>query len=465
MIETSTRLKPLIREIYTDQIESDVVIRLKKMWIGQFYFRFIRNIYFLNELAPKFFWNIYPIYKKYSFKFFNSSVNASRHRFPLIKLCDYIEKTGIPMVEATQSERHTHVSARTFPADSSSLTINSRNNLESPSVYMAKVSDVIVRGGTNLVFTKDAVICHDFYSFKEDFTSEELHGRHQINPKKNTITVFEGGDNYRIISLPIAASFVDACSSNYAHWLTEVLPRIAVFCSLSEYRGVPIIIDSLLHKNIISTLNYVVGTDREIFTLSRGASVKVDVLCMVSATGYIPFDWRKGGSKNPGDHSQGRFSSSSLKLVQEALSPYWESCKERATPHKIYLRRDSAVRSVTNESEISEILFANGYVAVEPEKMTFLEQVILFANAIEIVAPSGAALANAIFCRPNTKICILMGRHKRMIYSYWLNMLHSFKLEIVYIFGDIDSNKSRGIHGNYSIDLNDLKNFLNMEAK
>lgn len=56
-----------------------------------------------------------------------------------------------------------------------------------------------------------------------------------------------------------AASFIDSCADNYAHRLTEVLPRIAAFCSSDKYRDVPLLVDAGLHENIITSLKIVAG--------------------------------------------------------------------------------------------------------------------------------------------------------------------------------------------------------------
>ncbi len=67
------------------------------------------------------------------------------------------------------------------------------------------------------------------------------------------------------------------------------------------------------------------------------------------------------------------------------------------TPRIYISRNDAAVRRVSNEAEITETLESYGFVPYILSKLTFTEQVQLFAQAEVIVAPHGAGLINMIF--------------------------------------------------------------------
>ena len=60
-----------------------------------------------------------------------------------------------------------------------------------------------------------------------------------------------------------------------------------------------------------------------------------------------------------------------------------------------------------------EALKPLGFVAIQPEKLSFDEQALTFAQADIIVCEFGAAMANAMFCRPGTKVVeiIAEGQH------------------------------------------------------
>jgi capsular polysaccharide biosynthesis protein len=82
-------------------------------------------------------------------------------------------------------------------------------------------------------------------------------------------------------------------------------------------------------------------------------------------------------------------------------------------PRLLICRGPSNSRNVTNRAEMIEALKAFGFVAVQPDRLKFDEQALLFAQAEIIVCEFGAALSNAYFCPPQTKIVeiIAEGQH------------------------------------------------------
>ncbi len=74
-------------------------------------------------------------------------------------------------------------------------------------------------------------------------------------------------------------------------------------------------------------------------------------------------------------------------------------------PRRLYIdRRATANRKLVNEADVIAALEADGFVAVQPERLALSVQIALFANAEIIVAPHGAALTNIVFCRPGTAL-------------------------------------------------------------
>ena len=85
-----------------------------------------------------------------------------------------------------------------------------------------------------------------------------------------------------------------------------------------------------------------------------------------------------------------------------------------STPRRVLIcRSPSNSRNVTNRAAMIEALKALGFIAIQPDKLGFDEQALLFAQAEIIVCEFGAALSNAYFCPPHTKIVeiIAEGQH------------------------------------------------------
>jgi capsular polysaccharide biosynthesis protein len=72
---------------------------------------------------------------------------------------------------------------------------------------------------------------------------------------------------------------------------------------------------------------------------------------------------------------------------------------------RIYVsRRGETKRTMVNEAELERALEARGFRVVRPEALGAADQVALFREAEVIVAATGAALANVLFCAPEAKV-------------------------------------------------------------
>ena len=344
---------------------------------------------------------------------------------------------------------------KVFPVEDQAYLVSPHDHYVFPPVYVAELGEALIYGGTNLVFAQDAVICHDLYDFERDYTSEELHRRTLIDPKSKRIHWLL--HDHAPEPIPVAAAFVDACGLNYAHWMTEVLPRIALFCAEERYKDIPVVVNDGLHQNIMESLFLITGTTHEIITLPIGRAIAVNELYLTSVAGYVPFDRR---TNKLSGHSQGVFSPSAFEMLRNHLNPLGQKATGEAWPEKIYLRRNSGARKVTNAAELEKLLVVHGYVIVEPEKLTFLQQIQLFYNAKEVVSSTGAALANAIVCKPGTQVTVLMSKHENMIYRYWINLLNPFGIKVNYVLGNIIDQGSLGIHGDFAVNVADVVELL-----
>lgn len=442
--DTAERLPTLkVHKLAARTDTTDVLTRLKISWLGRMYIDHLKKFPLIRQLSFETWQFFFPLYAR---SIVALTSHTARDWRPLVKLADYVDRTNISPVEVLSAARVETPPPRVLPAKDQALLISPHDFYDFPSIYVAEINDAEVNGGTNLVFVHDAVICHDLYDFKRDYTSEELHGRHVLDRKKARLSRVKGDNKQE--QMPAAAVFLDACASNYAHWLTEVLPRIAAFCSVKQYANIPILVDDGLHHNIMESLELVVGKNREVIALPVGRAIKVDKLYVTSVTGYVPFDRRNTKLAN---YSHGLFSPLAMDLVKSSLLHAIEKRATQDWPKKIYLRRNAGPRQIINNSDVQKVLLENGFTVIEPEKLTFLQQLILFSNAEDVVSPSGAALANQIFVHPEAKIHILIGEYADTSYWYWQNMACASGREIIYSLGKLQDRKPT-IHSDFAID-------------
>lgn len=317
-------------------------------------------------------------------------------------------------------------------------------------LYCSVVNKVTLMGSSNFVLAQDSLIHHDLYAFETDFTSEENYFRLVIARdfgRAIWMMPINPGQRFKA-----AAVFTDGCAANYAHWLTEVLPRIASFCEDERFKDIPVVVDKGLHANIQASLRLVIGEHRVVHEVAAGESVYVERLYWMSAVGYVPYERR---APSVSGHGQGVFSPYALGLTRaiclKAVDAS-QSINTAVSGSKIYLKRNSQVRRLLNAEELEIYLKSQGFELVEPEKLSFLEQVKLFSQASCIVGPTGAAFANLIFAPSGSRIVVLMGKHPDASYDYWNNIAKAVGLQVECLLGDM-IDLGRGIHSDFSIDI------------
>lgn len=328
-----------------------------------------------------------------------------------------------------------------------------------PAVRVFEIPNASCNSKSNIIYFDNYAIHHELYNPKSDTTSEELHGINKVSLIDNSLSYKKS--LFYESELDVGAVFTDACSHNYAHWISEVLPRITLFCGDKRFESIPIIVDSDLHENMIHSLQIVVGSEREIYFVDKNITLNIKKLFYVDTMGYVPFGRRHVPSFV---HSDGFFQPQALDVVRQLHNNIGDVDINPQFPKKIYLRRDGKSRSLINSSDIEKLLVSNGYVPIDTSNMSYMDQVILFRNATHVVGPTGAALANCVFCKPGTHVLVMMGKHSDMIYGYWRYMLSPLGINVSYL---VDKNLSTGvfgIHSDYMIDIDEIKSlFRNFE--
>jgi capsular polysaccharide biosynthesis protein len=434
----------------------DTATTLRNTWFGRIYTNYLKQ-YAIIRLIFHWIWrNGYPLYVNHLSALLSkpSKRHAIRWR-PLIELNTYAKKKRTPIFKLADESVVYTPEPKVFPSCDQGCLSSPHDRFKFPEIYVAVISNGLIYGGTNLVLSDGKVICHDLYDFKRDYTSEELHGRTLIHANSKRIRwLLHDEEPERI---PAAAAFVDACAPNYAHWLTEVLPRVALFCADERFTDIPIVVNQELHKNIMESLFMVTGPEREVILLPIGRGLHCDKLYFTSASGYVPFEWRKNKTS---DCPHGMFSPAGFDMLRRNMNEIGRNIIDQDWPEKIFLRRNSGYRIVGNANEIEKLFYSNGFVIVEPEKLTFSQQVVLFNNAKVIVSATGAALANIIFAPHDAKIFILISKHPDTIYWYWQNIACVSGKTVSYVFGKISDSGVNGIHASYTVDLDDLKSLI-----
>lgn len=296
---------------------------------------------------------------------------------------------------------------------------NSRS-LQVPPITAFEVSNVQVMGKSDLLFLDDRCLHHQMYRFDQDFLFEEMHDIVSINAAAKMLIRLKG---QKIGSIPAGISLVGSATSNYVHWLTETLPKLALIDGIEVYRDLPYILDEGLHPNIMESVRHLNFEGREVILLGRGEMLFVEKLIAISPVAYVPFDFKPGINPDKLDinPSSALYSPDALQLVRKLLvTRLGEITAE--SKRRLFLRRTGKSRPMINATEIEAMLQEQGFEIIEPEALSFADQVRLFSNAELIVSQGGAALGNIIFAPAGCHVIVLTTWSPYTIHYYFANL-------------------------------------------
>jgi capsular polysaccharide biosynthesis protein len=284
---------------------------------------------------------------------------------------------------------------------------------EFPPVTLTTLRDVVVRGKSNILQPPEAIVRHGLIDPAAELNPEVFYGRMELSGD-GTAAVWAPADPFNVSYLPEAAVVTDGVAFNYAHWLTEVLPRIAALARHGVHASVPLIVDTDLHPNIMRSIALVAGPEVTIHRLAPDQVVRVGVLHNVSPAGYIPFKLRP--------KSQGAICQALGEMIASLRRHAGGDGEGEGGRPKLLIRRNSAMRRLVNEEAVAEAMVARGFVVIEPERMSLEEQVALYSRARMVVGATGAAVANLIFCQPDCPTVVIMPKFRETGYWYWRRM-------------------------------------------
>lgn len=212
----------------------------------------------------------------------------------------------------------------------------------------------------------------------EDLTSDFSEDTYKEGFEHNVFNDFLPEETYIDKNIAILDS---AFSSNYFHWVINILPKIEFFeksnMSIDKYI---VDISKSFQLNSLRKMNF------DMDKILPASNIKNLRAKNIIAT-YLPSD--------------GCANASSLDFVRSKLN-----IENFRPTERIFISRKNANhgRRVTNENEILDFLYPLGFKRYVLEDMTFEEQVELFSHAETIISPHGAGLTNILFCPKGTNI-------------------------------------------------------------
>lgn len=232
----------------------------------------------------------------------------------------------------------------------------------------------------------------------------------------------------------------------YYHWLLQHLPRIHLLqCTgalndidgfIVNYTGLPFQSDTLQAVGL--PMEKIIRSNTRDFFVQAGSLV-------VPSLPFHPFS----------------FDNVSSWACQFLRNTFLENDREPAARQHFYISRGkSQGRRLVNEQALLPLLKDAGFQIIELDHLSVREQAQLFSQAKMIIAPHGGALANMVFCNPQTKVVDILNEK-------WINPCFwdlANKLEIdyhPYIARSVEPHQSKDIkHYDSAIDIDDFTTFM-----
>jgi glycosyl transferase family 61 len=319
-----------------------------------------------------------------------------------------------------------------------------------PRPYVSLIKDAIIFGGESLVVLDNRLVLDDELV---DFNSREY------GKKSTHIQPYEDGllvTGYKEPSLQVEEGVLLSCGHdvNYFHWLVECLPKLLLVDSLEEFKNVPLLIQAGLHTNLMVALERLNINNRKIIFVEPGSACRVDRLIFPSALSRIVDRYES----TPVFNVDIVLSYKWLNKVSEILRSNTDHSKK--TWRKIFLTRRKGLRAIRNRDEVELRLLEEGFEIVELEGASLDFQIELFSQASVVVAPTGAALTNMLFCRPGTRVIIFMSNHEVTNYYFWSSLGKITDLDVVIIASERLFNLTDyySVHDDYIVDIQTVLN-------
>ena len=327
--------------------------------------------------------------------------------------------------------------------------------LNMPQLEIYPLQNAAVIGGTNFICMDDRIVYPDVYLPERDVCPAELNGIAKINLATKTVSLFSSQSD----SIKNGVSLLGSCTGNYAHWLTETLPKLLLVDSVEGWEDYPLLVDAWIHPNFVKSIELFNKNRREIIRIKRWEMVNVESLIEVTPPAYIPPEYRdflKTKELSFPDAAEFPFSAPALDMLRNAAHAATGGI-DLGAPQKLYLFRSPEscgnTRHVTNIEEIERIIRKYGYTMLDPAKLSFEDQIRVFSNARKIVSPLGAALANTIFTPPGCSVLGLSPWYQNANYYFFSNLMGALGHTMYYALGQQTDHFGHIVHKNYEIDL------------
>ncbi len=322
--------------------------------------------------------------------------------------------------------------------------------LDAPPQYVAFFQNCLTFPRSNVVLRGESLIY--------DLAAHPLSGvadiKDGVNPGQIMTAVW--GTGRALVEAPSEIREIEAGlmlfgfqSRQYGHWLLEFVPRMLCFNDPACPSGLPLCVDDGMpetHRQIIALMD---TRDRPIVTLPPVAT-RFRELGLAPVPAFFPFDTRPGLPIYDAIWPQDILAAVRERILQRLAA---DGVDLRRTGRRILLSRQGFTqRQLVNEAEIIETLRPHGFEVVQPELLTFAQQVQMYHAADIIVGSASSALINCIFCRPGARVVALAHESPEFYFRGFTSFVESSGAHLLFVRGTtLQAEGVHPMHANYRV--------------
>jgi hypothetical protein len=266
-----------------------------------------------------------------------------------------------------------HTQGKRPPASKPFGRLYSVSEYDIPESFTCEISNALVIGPEGLISSERGEVIVDSRRFQGDIGARIALTKAQPDMERIPPT-FKGS----YVSLRAFAT------SNYCHWVLDSMPRLSLLGNSLD--DVKFIMPTPVQQFHLDSLRAFGLADSQLVQVSSNVTA-VEQLKFILAT------------PKPNRPHPAHLLAMTERIQRNLLGEERPSSKRR-----VYIAREKTERLIVNENELLPILGEFGFEVIYCERLTFEEQVRLFAETQVIFGAHGAGMCNHIFCPPNAVV-------------------------------------------------------------
>lgn len=390
-------------------------------------------------------------------------------KYKLAILEDYATQKGYK-VKKIIPEKIIHSERPRFFGGNDHLDLSIYDGISiSSEVKMVRIPNCIAVGRSEFLIKDGHALYPSPFDHKLYTFMLELEGRAKVHLRNSKISL---ALKSRPKKADIVISLLGQCNGNYAHWVLEVLARLAVIETMPDLIGIPILVDDPGHETLKSALFELNISGREIIYVRAAQKVEANEIIFVTSPSFTPPETRRFFETKKLDKpraNQFRFSPEAIRYLRDIRRQALEFSApsrnrseafsvSKTKTSLIYIPRNPLTtgngRHISNVGLVETLLSERDFFFVDIAALGFVEQMSALEDAKVVVSAAGAALANLVFCKPGVKVVLLSPQYRGANWWYWVNLMAAIGHRLFIVLGpQVGAASGEVYHQNFRVNL------------